>query len=315
MGPISVLVCTRNRADSLIRTVRSLLATDLADYELIVIDQSDGIDSSAKLPEVVADSRLQYVPTTSRGKGAALNEGLRRARGAIVVCTDDDCEAPSGWALAMTRTLEAQPTAAMLFCNVIAAPCDWTAGYTPAYERQQSAMVRSLIGTCAGHGMGAGMAVRRDVVLAMGGFDEIVGPGGRFPSADDWDLEHRVLLRGWHVYESADLAVLHHGFRTLKEGRQHAYRDWFAIGGVCAKPLRAGHISAAVVAAWYLVAYAVWPVFVDVASLRRPHGKSRITGFIAGFAEGIRIPVDRHTLLFRSRVTTPQDSVSSRHHV
>jgi glycosyltransferase involved in cell wall biosynthesis len=300
MRSISVLVCTRNRADSLLRTVQSLLATDLADYELIVIDQSDAGGSAPSLSELVRDSRLHYVPTASRGKGAALNEGLARARGDIVVCTDDDCEAPAGWAAAMTRTLEAQPTAGMLFCNVIAAPCDWTVGYTPGYERKRSVLVRSLIGTCAGHGMGAGMAVRRDAVLTMGGFDETVGPGGRFPSADDWDIEHRFLLKGWHVYETADLAVIHHGFRTLEEGRAHAYRDWFAIGGVCAKPLRAGFMSAAVVAIWYLAVYAVWPVFADMLQLRRPRGRSRIAGFLAGFARGIRMPVDRSTLLFRS---------------
>jgi glycosyltransferase involved in cell wall biosynthesis len=299
MGPISVLVCSRNRADSLVRTVRSLLATDLVDYEVIVIDQSDADGSRPSLPQLVPDPRLQYVATSSRGKGAALNEGLRRARADIVVCTDDDCEVPPGWAAAMTRTLEAQATAGMLFCNVTAAPCDWTAGYTPGYERRHSVLVRSLIGTCGGHGMGAGMAVRRELVLKMGGFDEIVGPGGRFPSADDWDIEHRVLLNGWHVYETAEIAVVHHGFRTMDEGRQHAYRDWFAIGGVCAKPLRAGFVSAAVVAAWYFAVYAVWPVFVDVAHLRRPRGRSRIAGFIAGFAGGIRTPVERGTLLFR----------------
>jgi hypothetical protein len=101
------------------------------------------------------------------------------------------------------------------------------------------------------------------------------------------------------VYETADLAVIHHGFRTLKEGRAHAHRDWFAIGGVCAKPLRAGFMSAAVVALWYVAAYVVWPVFEDLFRLRRPRGLSRITGFIGGFAQGIRTPVDRKTLLFR----------------
>ena len=44
----------------------------------------------------------------------ALNEGLRLARGEIVVCTDDDCEADPGWAAAMARTLAEQPTAAIV---------------------------------------------------------------------------------------------------------------------------------------------------------------------------------------------------------
>ena len=47
------------------------------------------------------------------------------------------------------------------------------------------------------------MILRRDVVLSLGGFDEAIGPGARFPSGDDWDIAHRVLLNGWHVYETA----------------------------------------------------------------------------------------------------------------
>jgi glycosyltransferase involved in cell wall biosynthesis len=237
----------------------------------------------------------------SRGKGAALNEGLRRAHGDIVVCTDDDCEALPGWPIDMTRELEAQSTAAILFCNVTAPACDWTSGYIPTYTRKRSTLVRSLIGTCSGHGMGAGMAVRRRVVMDLGGFDETVGPGGRFPSGDDWDITHRVLIKGWHVYETAEVSILHHGFRTLQEGRAHTFRDWFAIGGVCAKPIRAGHPTAGIMALWYLGNYAIWPMCADVLSLRRPRGWSRIAGFVAGFAEGIRTGVDPDTLRFRVR--------------
>ena len=66
------------------------------------------------------------------------------------------------------------------------------------------------------------MAVRRDVMLELGGFDELFGPGARFMSADDVDVAVRVLLRGWHVYTTGDRRVVHHGFRTLREGRDHA---------------------------------------------------------------------------------------------
>jgi glycosyltransferase involved in cell wall biosynthesis len=297
-GGVSVLVCTRNRSQSLVRTVRSLLATEAADYEVIVVDQSEPSAASG-LADLISDSRLRHVPTTSRGKGAALNEGLRLARSAIVVCTDDDCEAEPGWAARMTRALEGQPTAAVAFCNVTAAPCDWECGYVPTYVRTTSRLIRTLIGTCGGHGMGAGMAVRREIILAIGGFDETVGPGGRFPSGDDWDIEHRVLLNGWHVYEAADISIVHYGFRTWAEGRAHVYRDWFAIGGVCAKPVRVGNLSAAVMALWYLATYGAWPMLWDALRLKRPRGFARFVGFAAGFARGIRTRVDRKTLLFR----------------
>jgi glycosyltransferase involved in cell wall biosynthesis len=298
MGIVSALVCTRGRPGSLLRAVRSLLASDGAHFELLVIDQSDGPESEQALA-ALADPRLRYVRSRARGKGAALNEGLRLVRGDIVALTDDDCEAPPGWAEGMARALEAQPAAAIAFCNVTAEPHDRKAGYVPAFERRRDRLVRSIGASLGELGLGAGMAVRRAAVVAIGGFDEAFGPGARFGSGDDWDISHRMLLSGWHVYQTAQLSILHHGFRTFAEGSEHARRDWVAIGALCAKPLRAGHVRAIVTPLWYFSVLALWPPVRDVLRLHRPSGLSRIAGFVLGFAQGLRTPVDRKTLLFR----------------
>lgn len=298
-GTVSTLVCTRHRPDSLIRTVRSLLADDDRSLELFVMDQSDGPESEQALTGLAQDSRLHYVRSGARGKGAALNEGLRLAHGDIVVCTDDDCEAPPGWVTAMARVMKAQPRAAVVFCNVTADPYDRAAGYVPTYERQSDRLLSSIVDARHGLGLGAGMALRRDAVLAFGGFDETFGPGSRFRSGDDWDISHRALLRGWCVYDTASVSILHHGFRTLAEGKGHALRDWIAIGALCARPIRAGHLSAILLALWFFGGQALWPPLRDMLRLRRPRGLSRIVGFSQGFVEGLRTPVDRATLTFR----------------
>lgn len=300
-GIVTALVCTRNRPGPVVRAARSLLDSAGDDLELIVIDQSDGDETGKALASLGADARLRYVHSAARGKGAALNEGLRQARGEIVVCTDDDCEAPPGWVRAMAHALRQQPTAAVAFCNVDPAPHDCRLGYIPAYQRRTNRLVRSVAATCAGHGIGAGMAVRRDVVMDLGGFDEVIGPGARFLSGDDWDIAHRVLLRGWHVYETAELSIVHDGFRTFAQGREHAHRDWYGIGAVCAKPLRAGHWSTGILPLWVLGSEAVWPLVADALRLRKPRGLTRVTSFLRGFARGLFTPVDRKTLLFAPR--------------
>jgi len=295
----SALVCTRDRPEQIERALRSLLA-DAGASEVIVVDQTDGSGTEAAVARLAGDARLRYIRSRRRGKGAALNEGLRLARGAIVVCTDDDCEAPPGWVHAMGQALEMHPSAAITFCNVIAPPHDRRAGYVPTYERRRSRLLRGIAATCAGHGLGAGMALRREALLAMGGCDESIGPGARFPSGDDWDLAHRVLLRGWHVYECAELSIVHHGFRSFAEGREHARRDWIAIGAVCAKPLRAGYWSAAVVGLWEFTAHALWPPIGDLLRLRRPRGFGRVAGFVQGFFAGLWTRVDREKVLFEA---------------
>ncbi len=296
---VSALLCTRNRPDSLLRTVQSLLVHDDRALELIIMDQSDGSESEEALAALRADPRLRYLRSRGRGKGIALNEGLRLATGATVVCTDDDCEAPARWVADMAVVMAAHPKAAIVFCNVTAGAHDSTAGYVPTFERQTDKTLHSILDARNGLGLGAGMALRRDAVLAFGGFDEAFGPGSRFGSGDDWDISVRALLRGWQVYDTASLSVLHFGFRTFAQGREHALRDWVAIGALCAKPIRAGHLSAMMLVIWLFVVEALWPPMRDAVRLVRPSGLSRIVGFMRGFWRGIRTPVDAETLVFR----------------
>jgi glycosyltransferase involved in cell wall biosynthesis len=265
--------------------------------ELIVVDQSDGGETEAALA-ALADPRLHYYRSNRRGKGAALNEGIQASRGEIIVCTDDDCEAPPGWVVGMARALKSQPSAVVAFCSVVPVPHDTSAGYVPAYQLKRDRLLRSVAEICRGLGIGAGMALRRDFAITMGGFDEAFGPGARFPSADEWDIAMRALLTGHHVFETADLTIVHDGFRTFQEGRAHARRDWIALGAVCAKPLRALHLRAAIVPLWLFSARAVWPPIADALRLRRPRGLMRITAFVEGFGKGLCIAVDPTTLRY-----------------
>lgn len=298
---LSTVVCTRNRPGPLAEIVTALLRGEDADLELIVVDQSDGPESETALSLFRSDPRLRYYRSVKRGKGAALNEGLALARGPIVVCTDDDCQPPPGWVADMTRTLESRPQAAILFCRVAPVPHDRNAGYVPAYEISRSRSLQSVGDICGGLGIGAGMAVRRDFVTSMGGFDECFGPGAIFPSADEWDIVLRALLTGHHVYETAELTLVHDGFRTFAQGQAHARRDWLALGAVCAKPLRAGHWRAIVIPFWLFFTRAVWPPLADLLSLRRPRGLGRIVAFAQGFCRGCATPVDSRTLRFVQR--------------
>lgn len=295
---VSAIVCTRNRATPVATVVASLLSVEEEELELIVVDQSDNRDTERALDQFRRDPRFRYVRSARRGKGAALNEGILLAQGSVIVCTDDDCQPPPGWATAMARALLSEPTAVVGFCSVVPVPHDARAGYVPAYQLKRNRLLRSVSAICSGLGIGAGMALRRDFALSMGGFDEAFGPGARFPSADEWDISMRALLSGGHVYETSELTIVHDGFRTFEEGRQHAQRDWIALGAVCAKPLRAGHYHALIVPVWLFSVRALLPPMLDLLRMRRPRGALRILAFVRGFSVGLRMKVDPVTLRF-----------------
>ena len=204
-----------------------------------------------------------------------------------------------GWIDGMARAMAAQPRAVIVFCNVVAPPHDHAAGYVPGIERTEDQLLTSLSGARHGFGLGAGMALRRDAVLAMGGFDESVGPGARFASGDDWDIALRAMLRGWYIYHAASVSILHHGYRTMEEGRRHALRDWIAIGALCAKPIRTGHLVVVPLVLSLFFGDALWPPLRAALRLQRPSGLARIRGFLRGFIGGLRTPVEPGTLIFR----------------
>jgi len=295
---VTGIVCTKNRPIPIAHVVDSLLRGESEEFELIVVDQSDGRETEEALERFKGDARFRYYRSKARGKGAALNEGIRLAAGSIVVCTDDDCEAPPGWVTGMARALESQPTAAVAFCSVVPVPYDKKLGYVPAHELTKDRLLRSISAITGGLGIGAGMALRRDFALSIGGFDESFGPGARFPSADEWDIAMRALLSGRHVFETAKLSIIHDGFRTFEEGRKHTARDWMALGAVCAKPLRAGRFEAAVIPVWLFSTKALWPPVADLLHLRRPRGVVRILSFLRGFGVGLGTRVDKATLRF-----------------
>jgi len=294
---VSALVCTRNRAASLVRTVTSLLTQDGLLHEVVVIDQSDN-DETEQALKAIAHDRLRYFKSRAVGKGAALNEGLGYARGEIVVCTDDDCEAPPDWVSSMTRALERYPRVAIAFCNVVAPSHDRNAGYVPTYERSESRLLHSVLDLSTGYGLGAGMALRKEAILSVGGCDETMGPGARFKSGDDIDLAIRVLQLGWHVLDTVETSIIHHGFRPHTTSRAHVGGDWFALGATCSKSVRGRRLLGAVPTLWLFTTQALWPPVKHVATLRKPFGLTRITAFVQGFAKGVTTPVDRERMLF-----------------
>jgi glycosyltransferase involved in cell wall biosynthesis len=299
-GPplISALVCTCSRDRLVANAVSSILANTHPNFELIVVDQSKDNETREALTPFSADRRLRYLKSATIGKGNALNVGLKETKGAVVAITDDDCTVPTNWLETFASIFVAHPRVAVTFCSVKAGEYDRKAGFIPDYIRTGDTILTSMHDARNVHGMGAGLAVRRSMIEKIGGFDPMLGPGSRFPSADDRDVAIRALLAGYHIYETSSIAVKHFGFRTWQQGRQLARRDFLAIGAAYSKLLKCGRIELAYIPADEFTKYALWPPIRDLLHLRQPRGMVRIRAFLEGFIEGLRTPLDRTTMKF-----------------
>ena len=96
----SIVIPTFNRAADLRATLDSLAALSVqAPWEVVVVDNnsSDGTRSVVEAAAPGFPVELRYHFEATQGRSAALNAGIRRCRGDIVVTTDDDVRVPADW--------------------------------------------------------------------------------------------------------------------------------------------------------------------------------------------------------------------------
>ena len=95
---VSVVVPTRDRPESLRRCLGALRAQDLAELEVIVVDDGSRDRGAVEAALAGAAPGVRLLRTPGRGPAAARNRGVRAATGEVVCFTDDDCEPEPGWA-------------------------------------------------------------------------------------------------------------------------------------------------------------------------------------------------------------------------
>lgn len=95
----SIIICTYNRYDHLLETIKSIICVlgDRIDYELLIID-NNSTDHTPSINEKYNDnSHFRYVLESNQGLSHARNRGIKEAVGDILVFLDDDIELESNY--------------------------------------------------------------------------------------------------------------------------------------------------------------------------------------------------------------------------
>ncbi|MBC8140129.1 MAG: glycosyltransferase family 2 protein [Armatimonadetes bacterium] len=213
---VSVLICTRNRADELIHALRSVLANDYGSFTVSVVDQSDN-DDTRKIVEqcqVECGGRVavRYIRTDTRGLGFARNVALAEATGEVVAFTDDDCWVPTDWVAKIAALFLADPKLMMLYGQVLM-PDEYVGDpslVVPCLHFDTHREIKK--GTI--FGMAANMAFRKQIISVIGKYDVVLGAGGAFGGGEDFDFTYRAQTAGLKIVAEPTLTVIHKSFRT-----------------------------------------------------------------------------------------------------
>jgi glycosyltransferase involved in cell wall biosynthesis len=224
MSPIivSILICTRNRAESLRETLAAIgtvdMPTDLP-TELLVIDNG----STDSTREVVAKARLanvkvRYICEPRTGQCYARNRGLAESTGEVILFTDDDVRPPEGWVRRICGPILAGEADAIaggvVFPSKIAA---LLAGSPYSARRGWFASTEDINPESPDRMVGANMAFGRHVLKRVAGFDTELGPGA-LGFCDETLFAFQLQAAGFRIGAQLDAAVEHH-FDTSRLNR------------------------------------------------------------------------------------------------
>lgn len=236
---VSILICTRNRAEFLRDTLRSLASTKVPPawkVELLIVDNA----STDETPEVVTEEapdalNPRRIVEPTPGLSHARNRGIDAAKGQVLLFTDDDVRVPSVWVEPMASPIlegrsEAVAGGVRLTDELYRTwMSDLHAGLladTRALKRREEARL-----------VGANMAIGRSVFDTIPGFDPELGAGHRtLGFHEETLLTLQMRKAGFQIETAYDVVVEHHpqpdrihweayGHAAEKLGRSDAYLD------------------------------------------------------------------------------------------
>ena len=171
---MSVILPTYNRAASLERAVRSVLAQTFGALELWVVDDGS-TDETRAVVGAIPDTRLHYHRLDrNRGQAAARNEGVRRARGEYLAFQDsDDRWAPDKLARSMEALGAARPETGAVYCDMLRMWRDGRVSYHRSPTLTRGRWIDPATGWYQVYLLGIqACLIRRRCLDAVGHFDE-----------------------------------------------------------------------------------------------------------------------------------------------
>ncbi len=192
---VSVLMPVRDGLPYLHEALGSILTQSFSDFELIVI-YDGSTDGSGDVVRAAADPRVTLIRTRGIGVAAALNTGLRVARGEFVARQDADDVSGADRFAKQVQYLDSHPDVGVVSSRVrfidahgADIETDWTRAVRGQWEPAVTpeAIARLMPQTCCViHGT---VMVRREALVECGGYR------AELPVAQDYDLWLRLLPR------------------------------------------------------------------------------------------------------------------------
>lgn len=285
---VAVVIASRDRPAMLREALAAVAEGAGPGDEVVVVDSAS---RTAETLEIAHRAGVRGVRCELPGLARARNAGVAATSADIVAFTDDDCLPDAGWVEA-TRRAFAGPEIGFVAGRVL--PVDRTDGFTVSVKDATERRHFSADADAATVGHGANFAARREVIIAVGGFDELLGAGGRFRAAEDYDFFHRALRAGWLGLFEPTSVVGHRQWRGRWDAVKLQYGYGLGAGAFAVKTIKASPREGTAVLLGQLWTHGALPLSHDLRNRYKTGiamGVLRLAGTVVGSVRAVPLPV------------------------
>lgn len=230
---VSIIVCTHNRPDKLVRCLKALEMLDYTGFEVIVVDSAPEDDTIQKLINSMFPD-VYYIKEDAAGLSKARNRALEVAIGDIIAFTDDDALVDRNWLLEIMRGFRAGEDVICVTGLTMPAELETPSqvwfqrhrGRKTHFSRRIFDLSENPVYTplhVSFFGAGMNMAFKKSFLDEIGGFDPALGMGSLTHSGEDIAAYFEVVARGHQIAYEPGAIVYHDHRETYEELRLQIY--------------------------------------------------------------------------------------------
>ncbi len=228
---ISAIVPTKNRPESLLRLIESLCKQQYPADKLEILIVDDGSSPACDLCQFSRETNEKHNikiirHQSSVGAQKSRNEGLQAANGNIALMLDDDIELVNGDFIARAvAVFNDNPQVAAVACKKYDTIKN-SAGQITSREYSTSRATLYSGELLADNRVSEGFIewgpqvffVKRELLVAMGGYDGIYGLNGGHSFREESDVHARLRKQGYRIWYLPEIAIRHHVIATGGHG-------------------------------------------------------------------------------------------------
>ncbi|MCU7197745.1 glycosyltransferase family 2 protein [Turicibacter sanguinis] len=223
----SIIIATLNRKDLVEQCLNSLKKQTFKNYEIIIVDQSDDNETQTYISNY---SDIIYKHVNFKGLSKARNWGLKFAKGEYVCLLDDDAEYSEDFLYNSYKYI--------IENNVVALSgriLDKSSGQNylkyPDTKKAIKLSEKNMFYLFSS----SALVINRNILNNVNGFDELLGVGGRFGSAEETDLLLRIKYINDNIMYFPNLIIYHPVTKIVNKDNKKVYNYASGLGALIKK--------------------------------------------------------------------------------